>query len=37
VAQAGDGPALLVIGDVVKHSKPWRESLTALAAARLAG
>ncbi|WP_229729137.1 uroporphyrinogen-III C-methyltransferase [Agaricicola taiwanensis] len=37
VAEAGEGPALLVIGEVVKHSKPWRESLTALAAARLAG
>lgn len=27
VASAGEGPALLVIGDVVAHSKPWRETL----------
>jgi uroporphyrin-III C-methyltransferase/precorrin-2 dehydrogenase/sirohydrochlorin ferrochelatase len=26
-ASAGEGPALLVIGDVVAHSKPWRETL----------
>jgi uroporphyrin-III C-methyltransferase/precorrin-2 dehydrogenase/sirohydrochlorin ferrochelatase len=26
-AAAGDGPALLVVGDVVAHSKPWRETL----------
>jgi uroporphyrin-III C-methyltransferase/precorrin-2 dehydrogenase/sirohydrochlorin ferrochelatase len=26
-AAAGEGPALLVIGDVVAHSKPWRETL----------
>jgi len=24
---AGEGPALLVIGEVVAHSKPWRETL----------
>jgi uroporphyrin-III C-methyltransferase/precorrin-2 dehydrogenase/sirohydrochlorin ferrochelatase len=23
-ASAGEGPALLVIGDVVRHSLPWR-------------
>jgi uroporphyrin-III C-methyltransferase/precorrin-2 dehydrogenase/sirohydrochlorin ferrochelatase len=37
VAEAGEGPALLVIGEVVRHSRPWRDQLTALAAARLAG
>jgi uroporphyrin-III C-methyltransferase/precorrin-2 dehydrogenase/sirohydrochlorin ferrochelatase len=26
-AAAGEGPALLVIGEVVAHSKPWRETL----------
>jgi uroporphyrin-III C-methyltransferase/precorrin-2 dehydrogenase/sirohydrochlorin ferrochelatase len=26
-AAAGEGPALLVIGEVVAHSKPWREAL----------
>lgn len=26
-AKAGDGPALLVIGDVVKHSRSWREAV----------
>ena len=26
-ASAGEGPALLVIGEVVAHSKPWRETL----------
>ena len=26
-AAAGEGPALLVIGDVVAHSAPWREAL----------
>ena len=24
-AQVGEGPALLVIGDVVAHSTPWRD------------
>ena len=26
-AAAGEGPALLVIGEVVAHSAPWREAL----------
>jgi uroporphyrin-III C-methyltransferase/precorrin-2 dehydrogenase/sirohydrochlorin ferrochelatase len=26
-ASVGEGPALLVIGDVVAHSAPWRETL----------
>jgi uroporphyrin-III C-methyltransferase/precorrin-2 dehydrogenase/sirohydrochlorin ferrochelatase len=26
-ASAGEGPALLVIGEVVAHSKPWRDTL----------
>ncbi len=26
-ASAGEGPALLVVGEVVAHSKPWRETL----------
>jgi uroporphyrin-III C-methyltransferase/precorrin-2 dehydrogenase/sirohydrochlorin ferrochelatase len=26
-ASAGDGPALLVVGNVVAHSRPWREAL----------
>jgi uroporphyrin-III C-methyltransferase/precorrin-2 dehydrogenase/sirohydrochlorin ferrochelatase len=26
-ASAGEGPALLVVGDVVAHSTPWREAL----------
>ena len=31
-ASAGDGPALLVIGEVVAHSAPWRETLEFLSA-----
>jgi hypothetical protein len=23
-AQAGEGPALIVVGEVVRHSAPWR-------------
>ena len=26
-AEAGEGPALLVIGDVVAHSEPWRAAI----------
>lgn len=25
-AQAGEGPALLIVGDALKHSRPWREA-----------
>jgi uroporphyrin-III C-methyltransferase / precorrin-2 dehydrogenase / sirohydrochlorin ferrochelatase len=31
-ASAGEGPALLVIGEVVARSTPWRAELAALAA-----
>jgi hypothetical protein len=27
VAQTGDGPVLLVLGQVVRRSRPWRERL----------
>jgi hypothetical protein len=35
-AQAGEGPALLVIGDVVARSDAWRELNRGLAAKELA-
>lgn len=33
VARAGEGPAILVIGDVVAHSRPWQAALRFEAAA----
>jgi uroporphyrin-III C-methyltransferase/precorrin-2 dehydrogenase/sirohydrochlorin ferrochelatase len=30
-ASVGDGPALLVIGEVVTHATPWRAELEAIA------
>jgi uroporphyrin-III C-methyltransferase / precorrin-2 dehydrogenase / sirohydrochlorin ferrochelatase len=35
-AEAGDGPALLVIGDVVAHSDPWRAAVAELASREVA-